>query len=210
MFRLCSQCSNLKEMPELYERREQAVNKLEKAQVNLIKFARTFRANREHKVEQLEKKGKALPDSLTSPINADMLAPHVPSNDSSATAVAAQAARAEEASEHGAILTPEDLGRADQLVPRDKRPFFRVKPKWSPIGLGFLGIGQKIDTIDWARNEIASCAAALQEAREQLQRDVESPGTEDDMYPPLNSAFILFNQQIAAHMATQILIHHKP
>ncbi|KAF8267559.1 DUF221-domain-containing protein [Lactarius quietus] len=31
----------------------------------------------------------------------------------------------------------------------------------------------------------------------------------DQTYPPANGAFILFNQQIAAHMAAQMLIHHQ-
>lgn len=29
-------------------------------------------------------------------------------------------------------------------------------------------------------------------------------------YPPLNSAFVTFNQQIAAHMGLQVLTHHEP
>jgi calcium permeable stress-gated cation channel len=33
---------------------------------------------------------------------------------------------------------------------------------------------------------------------------------EDQTYPPMNGAFILFNKQIAAHMAAHILTHHKP
>jgi hypothetical protein len=32
----------------------------------------------------------------------------------------------------------------------------------------------------------------------------------DDKYPPLNSVFVLFNQQIAAHMASQLLTHQAP
>jgi hypothetical protein len=31
----------------------------------------------------------------------------------------------------------------------------------------------------------------------------------DQTYPPANGAFILFNEQIAAHMAAQMLIHHE-
>lgn len=190
-------------MPELFDRRERAVNRLEKAQVQLIKTARSYRAERENKKEKLENKGKPIPDILVKPINADMLAPYKATNESSAAA-------AENGDGPAALLKPEDLGKADQLVPRSKRPFHRAKPKWAPFGLGFLGIGQKIDTIDWARNEIASTSAVLQEARDQLRRDVTSEGTEDDVYPPFNSAFILFNQQIAAHMANQILIHDRP
>lgn len=114
---------------------------------------------------------------------------------------------------HGArqvFTSLSDLGLADQLVPRSKRPTHRIKPKWAPFGLGFLGIGQKVDTIDWGRKEIAYCTAELARGREQLQKDIESPGIEHDKYPPLNSAFIHFNQQIAAHMAVQCLAHNQP
>ena len=33
---------------------------------------------------------------------------------------------------------------------------------------------------------------------------------EKQTYPPLNSAFILFNNQMAAHMAALLLTHHEP
>jgi len=103
-----------------------------------------------------------------------------------------------------------DIPLVDQLVPRSKRPTFTQKPKWAPFGLGWLGIGQKIDKIDWARKEIALCTQALESGREQLQSDVNSVGAEKDYYPPLSSAFVHFNHQIAAHMAFQCLPHNRP
>ncbi|KAI0296382.1 hypothetical protein BC826DRAFT_1174720 [Russula brevipes] len=36
------------------------------------------------------------------------------------------------------------------------------------------------------------------------------PEVAHQTYPPANAAFILFNQQVAAHMAAQTLIHHEP
>jgi hypothetical protein len=95
-------------------------------------------------------------------------------------------------------------------VPRSKRPTKRIKPAWSPIPLGFLGIGQKVDLIEWAQNEIKEVEPQLREAREQLRRDTETEGIGQETYPPLNSAFIHFNQQIAAHMAAQCLTHNQP
>jgi len=103
-----------------------------------------------------------------------------------------------------------DIPLVDQLVPRSKRPTFTQKPKWAPFGLGWLGIGKKIDKIDWARREIALCTQALESGREQLQSDVNSVGAEKDYYPPLSSAFVHFNHQIAAHMAFQCLPHNRP
>lgn len=203
--------SNLKELPVLHDRRLRASRMLEGAQVKLIKFAGTYRHKREHKIEQLEQKNKPLPDKLAKPINADLLAPYKATKEGAGPAPASGGGGGS-GGEDGepALLSPEDLGRADQLVPRNKRPTHRIKPSWAPFGLGWLGIGRKVDTIDWARSEIAECSAGLHEGRQQLQADIASPGTEQDYYPPLNSAFIYFNQQIAAHMAEQILLHHTP
>lgn len=99
---------------------------------------------------------------------------------------------------------------ADYLVPRSKRPTKRLKPKWAPFSLGFLGIGEKVDAIDWAREEIATTSKLLSEERKQLAQDIDSPGQERDVYPPLSSAFVQFHQQIAAHMARQCLTYNQP
>jgi hypothetical protein len=108
------------------------------------------------------------------------------------------------------VESDKSLPLVDQLVPRNKRPTFTQKPKWAPFGLGWLGIGTKIDKIDWARKEIALCTEALEKGRQQLQNDVNSEGAEQDYYPPLSSAFVHFHKQIAAHMAYQCLAHNRP
>ncbi|KAG8983611.1 hypothetical protein FRB93_007124 [Tulasnella sp. JGI-2019a] len=103
----------------------------------------------------------------------------------------------------GGVKHDPNLPLAEQLVPRDQRPTHK---------LGFLGLfGEKVDSIDWAGQEIMETNTELEAARDQLRRDVDAPGTgENETYPPLNSAFILFNQQIAAHMAANSLIHNQP
>ncbi|WVR05022.1 hypothetical protein IAU60_002034 [Kwoniella sp. DSM 27419] len=203
---------NLKELPDLYDRREKATNKLESAQVDLIKFARKYRLQTETKAAKLERKKKPVPATLTGPVNPQLL---VSTQDGKPTKAGETVLSPEEQASQTPPDEPpfpsiDDLGKADQLVPRNKRPQTRLKPKWAPFGLGFLGIGQKIDTIDWARKEIAYCTAELEKGREQLEKDIDSPGTSQDYYPPLNSAFIHFNQQIAAHMAAQCLVHNQP
>ncbi|WWD15753.1 hypothetical protein CI109_100175 [Kwoniella shandongensis] len=207
---------NLKEMPDLYNRRDTATKKLESAQVDLIKFARKYKLSRETKVEKLEKKKKPIPEALKGPINPQLISPHEGTNQGQLPMPASvpdpeSAGVAENGGASPQVFdSPNDLGRADQLVPRNKRPTYRLKPKWAPFGLGFLGIGEKVDAIDWARKEIVYCNAELQKSRERLMQDVESVGTSEDYYPPLNSAFIHFNQQIAAHMAAQCLTHNQP
>ena len=111
-------------------------------------------------------------------------------------------------------------------MPRNKRPTHRLPPfGWLPFSLPL--IGKKVDSIEWARQELAETNAALRTARRTLARDVASssnlpapdtnhpdamktdPGL-SQTYPPLNSAFVLFREQIAAHMAAQVLTHHMP
>ncbi|ORX39718.1 hypothetical protein BD324DRAFT_597224 [Kockovaella imperatae] len=171
---------NLKDMPDLWDRRTKAAQKLESAEVSLIKAARKRRAQNQAKIVKLQAKGKPIPDSLTGPANPDL------------------------------IDKVEQLSLADQLVPRSQRPTMRLKPKWAPFGLGFLGIGEKVDTIEWARKEILEVEPALQKCREKLQDDIRKEGSEGDFFPPRSSAFIRFNQQIAAHMATEALSHNMP
>ena len=173
-------------MPALWERRNFAAKKLEAAEVKLIKLARKHRDQTNQEVAKLQKKGKPIPDALMGPVNPQLL----------------------DSKDGEAARDPSMLSLADQLVPRKKRPSMRLKPSWAPFGLGFLGIGKKVDTIEWCRKDLAQVDPALQKAREQLRNDVETPG--EDVYPPKSSAFIQFNQQIAAHMAQQCVTHNMP
>ena len=60
-------------------------------------------------------------------------------------------------------------------------------------------LGQKVDTIDYCRKEVARLNIEI----EQDQADTES-------FPLMNSAFVQFNHQVAAHMACQAVSHHTP
>ncbi|KAG8904310.1 hypothetical protein FRC01_008787, partial [Tulasnella sp. 417] len=153
---------DLKDMPDIYDRRTKACDKLEGAEKNLIQLA-----------AKLHLKG-------TAPNQAADGKPDP------------------------------NLPLAEQLVPRDQRPTHRLPPfKWLPFGLPFMG--EKVDTIDWCKNEIVETNRLLEESRAKLKEDIDRPGVGDDEhYPPLNSAFILFNQQIAAHLAAQSLTHNEP
>lgn len=68
--------------------------------------------------------------------------------------------------------------------------------KWMP---GLPLIGQKVDTIHYCRKELA-----------RLNVEIEQDQTEPDRFPLMNSAFIQFNSQVAAHMACQSVNHHIP
>ena len=174
-------------MPALWERRNKAAAKLESAQVKLVKAAREHRLANEKKIAKLEKKGKPVPESLRGPANPDLV--EEPTG-----------------TEHVQMIS-----KADQLVPRSQRPTMRLKPSWAPFSLGFLGIGKKVDTIEWAQQEIQEVLPKLEAARDRLRKDAEIQGvSNEEEFPPLNSAFILFNQQIAANIAVQCLAHNQP
>lgn len=60
-------------------------------------------------------------------------------------------------------------------------------------------VGQKVDTIYYCRKELA-----------RLNVEIEDDQAHPERFPLMNSAFIQFNHQVAAHMACQALSHHLP
>jgi hypothetical protein len=149
---------DLRDMPELWERRNKACDVLEKSQVKLLKEAAKWHTKR---------KGSG------TPANRD-------------------------------AITLEDM-----FVPRGRRPTVRLKSgNDKRSGWGWLGIGNKVDAIEWARKEIAETTQQLRLARIQLGKDIHSKGAEGDVYAPKSSAFIQFHEQIAAHMAQQCVTYH--
>ncbi|KAJ5675847.1 hypothetical protein N7462_008744 [Penicillium macrosclerotiorum] len=73
-------------------------------------------------------------------------------------------------------------------------PWFKWN-KWPTIWL----IGTKVDTINYCRKELA-----------RLNLEIEVDQQHPERFPLMNSAFIQFNHQVAAHMACQSLSHHLP
>ena len=73
-------------------------------------------------------------------------------------------------------------------------PIFGI---WALSWLPF--VGKKVDTIDYCRAELA-----------RLNVEIENDQKEPEKYPLMNSAFIQFNHQVAAHMACQAVSHHIP
>jgi hypothetical protein len=109
--------------------------------------------------------------------------------------------------------TERDITLASSLVPRAKRPTHRLPLSFMPFALPF--VGQVVDSIEWSRDEIKACNALLEKGRDMIGEEVRQ-GEDGDgisktkMYPPLNSAFVTFHRQLAAHMAMQVLTHHDP
>lgn len=174
-------------MPQIYNDRLNACNKLESAETSLLKTAAEIQAK---KVKKLEKN----PD----------VSDNIQVQESAGV-------------EH-------DPSLADKLVPRDQRPTHRLPLGFLPFSLPL--IGQKVDSIDWAKQEIERTNEELTKMQKVLAKEVNSmtrssrlfnmnlremvKELDKQTYPPLNSAFILFNNQMAAHMAVRLLTHHEP
>ncbi|EMD35447.1 hypothetical protein CERSUDRAFT_116206 [Gelatoporia subvermispora B] len=211
---------DLKEMPDLYDRRLAACKKLESAETNLLNTAvklRNKRQKAEGKAAKKQGKKSSSPDTAPRPSTASTVGrPLTQSSIASDADVDA-----------GAPVDPErgPITLAEKLVPTKKRPSHRLPLfSWMP---SLPLIGKEVDTIDWARDEIAKTNAALRDARRTLAQDVarssgvppaetnhpdalKADPSSAQTYPPLNSAFILFNTQVAAHLAAQSLTHHAP
>ena len=174
-------------MPTLYKDRLKACNKLESAETSLLKTAAKIQAKKEKKA------GK----DVDAPANTQT---------------------------EDSINAGHDFSLADKLVPRDERPTHRLPLGFLPFGLPF--ISKKVDSINWAKEEIERTNKELNDMQRVLAKEVNSmtrssrlfnmslrdmaKELDKQTYPPLNSAFILFNNQMAAHMAAQILTHHEP
>jgi len=193
---------DLGDMPDLYERRLKACNLLESAETSLLNKAIKRNGQKQKKI--------AKDGNDTNNFS--------PARDPEAASMAL----------------------IEELVPRCGRPSHRLPPfGWLPFSLPFLG--KKVDTIDWARDQVHELSTQLEERREILARDIarttaaEAQTTNrmhrigtgklniavpsvrgrrvnfsDQTFPPANGAFILFNKQIAAHLAAQALTHHEP
>lgn len=84
------------------------------------------------------------------------------------------------------------------IRPKD-RPTTRISswwPDWCPVP---PLVGKKVDSIYYWRKELA-----------RLNVEIEQDQAHPEKYPLMNSAFIQFNSQAAAHMACQAVSHHLP
>lgn len=84
------------------------------------------------------------------------------------------------------------------IEPKDRDTWRLPWFKWDPWPTIWL-IGKKVDTIDYCRKELARHNI-------EIEADQEHP----EQFPLMNSAFIQFNHQVAAHMACQSVAHYLP
>ncbi|KAL6884028.1 hypothetical protein HDV57DRAFT_493514 [Trichoderma longibrachiatum] len=115
--------------------------------------------------------------------------------------------KAKETGDYPAVFFNEDYKVEEEeteaewakYLKKTDRPTHRLSPwgiSWLP---GLPLISQKVDTIYWCRTELA-----------RLNMEIEEDQKHPERFPLMNSAFIQFNHQVAAHMACQSIIHHVP
>ncbi|KDQ58424.1 hypothetical protein JAAARDRAFT_667496 [Jaapia argillacea MUCL 33604] len=202
---------DLKDLPGLHERRIAACTKLEVAETSLLNKATKLRN------KQLKKAGKAAKRNGRDD-EADVEVTRQTGGDATPP------------TERSIPSTSEDvernIGLAERLVLRNKRPTHRLPARFMPFSIPL--IGQKVDTIDWSRDEIVLLNEELAAGRKALRQGVASsdrshsyfppPPSEgsrvttepERTYPPVTSAFVMFNKQIAAHLTKSALLHNEP
>lgn len=106
-----------------------------------------------------------------------------------------------------------ESGEGQFMIPEKLRPTHRV----SPLPFSIPCVGRKVDSINYYNQEIHELneriVAKQLSALDNSSPDVALSSTGGDRgkqaFPQVNSAFIEFNKQVAAHMAAQTVFHHK-
>lgn len=198
-----STSSHFKDLANVYDRQIEALNKLESAECALLITATKLHAKKIKQMTKAAKKsGAATPNPDSTNDITDRPLGRFSSDD------------------------PEkNVSPVDNLVPEKIRPTHRLPLRFMPFALPF--VGQKVDSIHHARDDIVATNELLAIGRAQIKHQTSGkplpPSPTDagstlpddntaipEEYPPLNSAFITFNKQIAAHLAKTALNHRLP
>jgi hypothetical protein len=187
---------DLKDLPDVYKARQKALRKLEGAESQLLSIATKMHqeqlvsSTKTQAHDQVKRgKARAAVEKAQQPQSTDSITPLSP------------------VSQHSDLDLERAISHAEILVPKDRRPRHRLAViSWLPA---LPLVGKSVDSIDWARAEVTRCNEILAAGRIQWREDIATDeNSADDYYKPLNSAFILFHQQIAVHLALQSVIHH--
>ncbi|KAJ4468911.1 hypothetical protein J3R30DRAFT_3385050 [Lentinula aciculospora] len=196
---------DLKELPDIYDRRLKACSKLESAENKLLNIA----AKRRLKSEKQASKEKD-PEALSSP--SSVPEDQRPTHKLGLFGLFGEKVDSIEWARSEIRVCNELLEAGRAKIPgysaqsrHSFHPDFNDDSDDDFGGQGgILGTVGKVGKVVKRKNK---------KSDHQLQQDEESvdasPGA-DDTYPISNSAFITFRKQISAHLAGQSLIHHEP
>lgn len=199
---------NLKELPDIYDRRLAACNKLESAETALLRTAAKLRQEEQKKSAKADdadpKKAvdpEIAPLDLGTAVPRDQRPSHrlglIPFIGQKVDTIEWTRKEIQDCNEllYQAILSIE---KEEKETTSEAETASRKKPKRQN--------SRKPSDI------MKDAADALKDTAEAVKDGVEGRiiGYGGSKYPPLNSAFITFNKQIGAHMAMQALAHHDP
>ncbi|PPQ71906.1 hypothetical protein CVT26_007201 [Gymnopilus dilepis] len=216
---------DLKEIPDIYDRRLAACSKLEAGETKLLRTAVKLRLKALKEHNKAAKKSNASSTESTSPIAQAEI--EVPESERPTHKLGflglfgekvdtinwarkeieecnrlldEKRAKIRQDDERG---SPEPTGLDDAVLDDaaldaegNHRP--SKEAKFRPQDVGQQAVGAVKGTV----SDMAKGAEAIKE------RVVGSSA--EGEYPPMNSAFITFNKQISAHLAVQVLAHHEP
>ena len=207
---------NLKELPDVYDRRLAACAKLESAETSLLKTAAKLRlkaiqtaAKNGTDVEASNQESVQVPESERPTHKLGLLGLFGEKVDSIKWA-REEIATCTQLLEEGREKLRDDDGEEQgpslpnlTSVDDDELGITAADEDGNPRLVKDSTSTKKVGT---SVAQGASSGAAKNE--EALKGKVVESG--DGEYPPLNSAFVTFERQIAAHLAVQVLAHHEP
>ena len=207
---------DLKELPDIYDRRLAACDKLESAETSLFKTAASLRlkavqaaAKNGTDVEASNQESIQVPESERPTHKLGFLGlfgQKVDSINWAREEIATCTQLLEEGrgklvddeEEQGPSLpslTSDDDELGISAVDEDGNP--RLVKDSTSIKKVVTGIAQ-------------GAGSGASKTAQVLKERVVGSGGKDGEYPPMNSAFVTFERQIAAHLAVQVLAHHEP
>lgn len=185
----------LDEMATKVEVRNQIVQHLEEAETRLIRMCYKQRAHVSPKMVEEEEEEKKEEEEEEKKKEEEKSGDKIRDNDPAH----AHAHADEHAHAHAHAQDEDGKPRWCRFIQSNQRETMRlpiVNHPWFPA---IPGIGKKTDKIEHLRNELA-----------RLNEEIEHDQAHENEFPVLDSAFVQFNDQIAAHMAGQSLSHHAP
>ena len=216
---------NLKDLPDIYDRRIAACAKLESAETQLLRTAAKLRlkavkADAQTAAAPADAESRAVPAEIEVPESdrpthklgkipffgkkVDTITWAREEIVECTRLLDEKRAQISAADEHG---SSEPTTEGDDLegaaLDEDGNPRLRKSDtKHNPLDAGRHAVGAVQGVAKGAVSGVAKGAQAV-------KGRIVGSGAEGE-YPPLNSAFITFNKQISAHLAVQVLAHHEP
>ncbi|KAJ3734584.1 hypothetical protein DFJ43DRAFT_1063453 [Lentinula guzmanii] len=201
---------NLKELPDLYDRRLKACNKLESAENKLLRTA----AKRRLKAEKQALKEK---DTEAQPSPSVVPEDQRPTHKLGFLGLFGEKVDSIEWARSEIRVCNELLEAGRSKIPgySAQMRFHSFHPEFDDDSDDdFGGQGGIIGTVEKVGNVVKRKARKTghkpQDEVSPDQQSVDAPAGTDETYPVSNSAFITFRKQISAHLAGQSLIHHEP